>query len=79
MNILSIDTSQKSFSLTISKNNKYYSFIDTSEKVSSETVLIEIDKLVSKCKLLPNDINTVIHNSSINSKPRDLKIFTFVL
>ena len=67
MNILSIDTSQKSFSLTISKNNKYYSFIDTSEKVSSETVLIEIDKLVSKCKLLPNDINTVIHNSGPGS------------
>ncbi len=67
MNILSIDTSQKSFSLTISKNNKYYSFIDTSEKVSSETVLIEIDELVSKCKLLPNDINTVIHNSGPGS------------
>ena len=51
MNILSIDTSGKSFSLTLVKDSIKTSFIDTSESVSSESVLVEIDKLVSKCKI----------------------------
>ncbi len=67
MNILSIDTSGKSFSLTIVKDNIKTSFIDTSESVSSESVLVEIDKLVSKCKISPKEIKSVIYNNGPGS------------
>ena len=63
MNILSIDTSGKSFSLTLVKDSIKTSFIDTSESVSSESVLVEIDKLVSKCKISPKEITSVIYNN----------------
>ena len=50
MNILSIDTSGKSFSLTLQKDNIKTSFVDTTESVSSESVLVEIDKLIKNGK-----------------------------
>ena len=67
MNILSIDTSGKSFSLTLQKDNTKTSFVDTTESVSSESVLVEIDKLVSECKILPKDISSVIYNNGPGS------------
>ena len=67
MNILSIDTSGKSFSLTLQKDNAKMSFVDTPESVSSESVLVEIDKLVSKCKISPKDIRSVIYNNGPGS------------
>ena len=67
MNILSIDTSGKSFSLTLLKDQKKTSFVDTSESVSSESVLVEIDKLVSICKISPKDIRSVIYNNGPGS------------
>ena len=67
MNILSIDTSGKSFSLTLQKDNIKTSFVDTTESVSSESVLVEIDKLVSECKILPKDISSVIYNNGPGS------------
>ena len=67
MNILSIDTSGKSFSLTLQKDNIKTSFVDTTESVSSESVLVEIDKLVSECKILPKDISCVIYNNGPGS------------
>ena len=60
MNILSIDTSGKSFSLTLVKDSIKTSFIDTSESVSSESVLVEIDKLVSKCKISPKELSNFV-------------------
>ena len=67
MNILSIDTSGKSFSLTLVKDNIKTSFVDTSESVSSESVLVEIDNLVSECMISPKDISTVIYNNGPGS------------
>ena len=67
MNILSIDTSGKSFSLTLLKDQKKTSFVDTTESVSSESVLVEIDKLVSECKITPKDISSVIYNNGPGS------------
>jgi tRNA threonylcarbamoyladenosine biosynthesis protein TsaB len=67
MNILSIDTSGKSFSLTLQKDNTKTSFVDTTESVSSESVLVEIDKLVSGCKITPKDISSVIYNNGPGS------------
>ena len=67
MNILSIDTSGKSFSLTLLKDQTKTSFIDTSESVSSESVLVEIDKLVSGCEISPKDIYSVIYNNGPGS------------
>ena len=67
MNILSIDTSGKSFSLTLQKDNIKTSFVDTTESVSSESVLVEIDKLVSECKITPKDISSVIYNNGPGS------------
>lgn len=67
MNILSIDTSGKSFSLTLLKDQTKTSFVDTSESVSSESVLVEIDKLVSECKISPKDICCVIYNNGPGS------------
>jgi tRNA threonylcarbamoyladenosine biosynthesis protein TsaB len=67
MNILSIDTSGKSFSLTLLKDQKKTSFVDTTESVSSESILVEIDKLVAKCKITPKDISSVIYNNGPGS------------
>ena len=67
MNILSIDTSGKSFSLTLQKDNIKTSYVETSESVSSESVLVEIDKLISKCKISPKDICSVIYNNGPGS------------
>ena len=67
MNILSMDTSGKSFSLTLLKKKKKTSFVDTTESVSSESVLVEIDKLVSECKITPKDISSVIYNNGPGS------------
>ena len=67
MNILSIDTSGKSFSLTLLKDQKKTSFVDTTESVSSESVLVEIDKLVSECMITPKDICSVIYNNGPGS------------
>ena len=67
MNILSIDTSGKSFSLTLQKDNIKTSFVDTTESVSSESVLVEIDKLVSECMITPKDICSVIYNNGPGS------------
>jgi tRNA A37 threonylcarbamoyladenosine modification protein TsaB len=75
MNILSIDTSGKSFSLTLVKDSIKTSFVDTSESVSSESVLVEIDKLVSKCKISPKEITSVIYNNG----PGVLREFEFPL
>ena len=67
MNILSIDTSGKSFSLTLLKDQKKTSFVDTTESVSSESVLVEIDNLVSECMISPKDICSVIYNNGPGS------------
>ena len=67
MNILSIDTSGKSFSLTLQIDNTKTSFVDTTESVSSESVLVEIDKLVSECMITPKDICSVIYNNGPGS------------
>ena len=67
MNILSIDTSGKSFSLTLLKDQKKTSFVDTTESVSSESLLVEIDNLVSECEITPKDISTVIYNNGPGS------------
>ena len=65
MNILSIDTSGKNYSLSISKENDITSFQDKSDNVSSESILVEIDNIVSKCSLSPNQINTLVYNLSL--------------
>jgi tRNA threonylcarbamoyladenosine biosynthesis protein TsaB len=67
MNILSIDTSGKSFSLTLLRDQKKTSFVDTTESVSSQSVLVEIDKLVAECKITPKDISSVIYNNGPGS------------
>ena len=67
MNILAIDSSGKSFSLSLSKDNEINTFQDTSESVSSESILVEIDNLVSKCEISPNQIDSVIFNSGPGS------------
>ena len=67
MNILAIDSSRKSFSLSLSKDNEIKTFQDTSESVSSESILVEIDNLVSKCEINPNQIDSVIFNSGPGS------------
>ena len=69
MNILAIDSSGKiifSNSL-VSKDNEINTFQDTSESVSSESILVEIDNLVSKCEISPNQIDSVIFNSGPGS------------
>ena len=67
MNILAIDSSGKSFSLSLSKDNEIKTFQDASESVSSESILVEIDNLISRCKINPNQINSVIFNSGPGS------------
>ena len=67
MNILAIDSSGKSFSLSLSKDNEIETFQDASESVSSESILVEINNLVSRCKINPNQINSVIFNSGPGS------------
>ena len=67
MNILSIDTSGNNYSLSISKENDITSFQDKSDNVSSESILVEIDNIVSKCSLSPNQINTLVYNNGPGS------------
>ena len=67
MNILSIDTSGSNYTLSISKENEVTSFQDKSNNVSSESILIEIDNIVSQCSLSPNQINTLIYNNGPGS------------
>ena len=67
MNILSIDTSGTSFSLTLLKDQTKTSFIDTQESVSSESVLVEIDKLVVECGISPKDLGSIIYNNGPGS------------
>ena len=67
MNILSIDTSGNNYSLSISKENDITTFQDKSDNVSSESILVEIDNIVSKCSLSPNQINTLIYNNGPGS------------
>ena len=63
MNILSIDTSASSFSLTLVKDGENITYVDSSDHISSETILVEINNLVTNCELKPKDINTVIYNN----------------
>ena len=67
MNILSIDTSGNNYSLSISKENEITSFQDKSDNVSSESILVEIDNIVTQCGLSPNQINTLIYNNGPGS------------
>ena len=67
MNILSIDTSASSFSLTLAKDGDNTTYVDSSNSISSETILEEINNLVTNCKLKPEDINTVIYNNGPGS------------
>ena len=67
MNILSIDTSATSFSLTLATNGENTSYVDSSDSISSETILVEINNLVTNCELKPEDINTVIYNNGPGS------------
>ena len=67
MNILSIDTSGNNYSLSVSKENEITSFQDKSYNVSSESILVEIDNIVSKSSLSPNQINTLIYNNGPGS------------
>jgi tRNA threonylcarbamoyladenosine biosynthesis protein TsaB len=67
MNILSIDTSGNSFSLTLAKNGDNVTHVDSSKSISSESILVEINNLVSNCSLKPNDITTVIYNNGPGS------------
>jgi tRNA threonylcarbamoyl adenosine modification protein YeaZ len=67
MNILSIDTSASSFSLTLAKDGDNTTYVDSSNSISSETILEEINNLVTNCKLKPDDINTVIYNNGPGS------------
>ncbi len=67
MNILSIDTTRPSFTLSVFNNGDISTYIDKSKKVSSEIVLDEINNLVSNKNLKPNDINTVIYNNGPGS------------
>ena len=67
MNILSIDTSGNNYSLSISKEKDITSFQDNSNNVSSESILVEIDNIVSKCSLSPSQINTLIYNNGPGS------------
>ena len=67
MNILSIDTSTTSFSLTLATNGENTTYVDSSDSISSETILVEINNLVTNCKLKPEDINTVIYNNGPGS------------
>ncbi len=67
MNILSIDTSGLSFTITASTNNEIISFVGKPEMTSSETVLIEIDRLINHLKISPKDINTIIYNNGPGS------------
>ena len=60
MNILSIDTSGNNYSLSISKENDITSFQDKSDNVSSESILVEIDNIVTQCSLGQNKINNLI-------------------
>ena len=46
---------------------KFDPFQDKSNNVSSESILVEIDNIVSKCSLRPNQINTLIHNNGPGS------------
>jgi tRNA threonylcarbamoyladenosine biosynthesis protein TsaB len=67
MNILSIDTSASSFSLTLARDGENMTFVDSSDSISSETILVEINNLVTNCELNPKDINTVIYNNGPGS------------
>ena len=67
MNILSIDTSASSFSLTLARDGENITFVDSSDSISSETILVEINNLVTNCELNPKDINTVIYNNGPGS------------
>ena len=67
MNILSIDTSASSFSLTLAKDGENTTYVDSSDSISSETILEEINNLVTNCELKPKDINTVIYNNGPGS------------
>ena len=67
MNILSIDTSATSFSLTLATNGENTSYVYSSDSISSETILVEINNLVTNCELKPEDINTVIYNNGPGS------------
>ena len=67
MNILSIDTSASSFSLTLARDGENMTFVDSSDSISSETILVEINNLVTNCELKPKDINTVIYNNGPGS------------
>lgn len=67
MNILSIDTTKPSFSITVLKNNNISTYIDKSDIASSETILNEINNLVLTNNIKPSDINSVIYNNGPGS------------
>ncbi len=67
MNILSIDTSKSVYSLSFTKNGDVSTYIDKTKKASSETILNEINNLVSNNNIQPKDINTVIYNNGPGS------------
>ena len=67
MNILSIDTTRSSYSLSVSKNNNISTYKDQSDIASSETILSEINNLVLRNNIKPSDINSVIYNNGPGS------------
>ena len=67
MNILSIDATKKSYSLSIMKNNDISTYVDDTEEPSSESILNEINILASKNNINPSDINSVIYNNGPGS------------
>jgi len=67
MNILSIDTTKSSYSLSVLKNNHISTYKDNSSTASSETILNEINNLVLKNNIKPSDISSVIYNNGPGS------------
>ena len=63
MNILSIDTSASSFSLTLAKDGKNTTYVDSSDSISSETILVEINNLVTKFNFIEE--NGLMGNSNV--------------
>ena len=71
MNMLSIDTTKSSYSLSVIKNDNISTYIDKSDVASSETILSEINNLVIKNNIKPSDINSVIYNNGQNFNVKD--------
>ena len=67
MNILSIDTTKTSYSLSVLNGERILTYVDKSNTASSETILSEISNLVLKSNIKPNNINSVIYNKGPGS------------